>query len=142
MGKYANYRKCWQENSRTYETVKSWDKLANGPRNTQKMTPLQWQAQWKFFTRKRDQESCDLSGRCRTTHSQFKRIICFSVGRRIEVVFRFFCCAFVFSIVDKVPTFGVRKKRITVVSHLSHLFRFFIHFTDTDGTVTLTTPRS
>ena len=37
------------------------------------------------------------------------------------------------------PTFGVQEKRITVESHL---FQFFIHFTDADGKVTLTTPPS
>ena len=42
--KDANDRKCVQEHDRTYETMESWDKLAEEPRNTHTMTPQQRQA--------------------------------------------------------------------------------------------------
>ena len=68
-----------------------------------------------------------------------------SVAQSIKVAFRFYCCTACFSVLlrrgrlelrGKHAYLWVAEKRITVVSHL---FLFVIHFTDTDGTVTLTT---
>ena len=43
----ADCRKCMQENSRTYETMKSWDQVASEPLKIHEMTPQQRQAQFK-----------------------------------------------------------------------------------------------
>ena len=65
-------------------------------------------------------------------------------GRRIKLAFRFSCCAAIFLsvVVERWNRTWIEAglppwcadKRITVVSHL---FRFVISFTDTDGTVGL-----
>ena len=39
MGKFADFRKCTQENSRTYETMESCDQVAGEPQKIHKMTP-------------------------------------------------------------------------------------------------------
>ena len=42
--KDSNYRKCMQENSRSYGIMESWVKIAKGPRKTHTVTPQQLQA--------------------------------------------------------------------------------------------------
>ena len=69
----------------------------------------------------------------------------FSVARRITVVFKLFCCAAVVSLLLSRGSLELGWKRSHLwcadkhISVVLHLFQFFIHFTDTDGTVTLTT---
>ena len=50
--KVADFRKCMQEDSRTYETMEGWDRIACGPQKIHKMTPQQRQARfgrkWHF----------------------------------------------------------------------------------------------
>ena len=74
------------------------------------------------------QESCDLSGECRTTHSPFAYLntahCCFQSHATHR--FRFSCCL-------HFPGISVcSEKYITVVSHR---YWFVMHFTDTNGTV-------
>ena len=67
---------------------------------------------------------------------------------RVKVVFRIICCAAFFSgLLGRGSSdlgwmqayLWCVEKHISVVSHL---FRFFNHFTDTDGTAALATPPS
>ena len=60
---------------------------------------------------------------------------------RSIVVFTIFCCAAKYCCVDVVENFDGSRLSLGVQlqSQMSHLFQFFIHFTDTDCTVTITT---
>ena len=44
--KGADYRECMQENSRTYETMESWHRIACGPQKIHRMTPQRRQTQF------------------------------------------------------------------------------------------------
>ena len=44
--KDANYRECMQENSRMYETMESWHRIACGPQKIHRMTPQRRQTQF------------------------------------------------------------------------------------------------
>ena len=106
------------------------------------------QTQWprKNYSSERDQESCDLSGEVQnnTPHSESHHM--FSVAQRIQVFFcqfsSFFWRYHVLSIGCEEVELGWKQDYLRCaekhVSVVSHLFQFFIYFTDTDGTVKIT----
>ena len=78
-----------------------------------------------FYSSERDRESCDLSGKSRTTHSRFSTSFVTSGTMVVEVEQNLYGSRL---------TFGVQKS----VSLLCHICSV-IHFTDADGTVAFTT---